>query len=333
MSVDLVIDIGSKFVTIAQRGRGVVLKEPALVLLESRRNKMRLVEAGRGATKYLHQAASNEQVIAPMRGGMIVHEFAAQEMLREFLQRVVPAKVLRPSVRMIACVSCGLTNTEKSQIEKVLIGAGCNEVTIVESPIAVAASVSEGSSQFVLDIGASKTEVAIVGHNGIVAGCSVNIGGDAFNNALIDYVTDTKRCRMTMPIAERVKKSIGSMYENDTTCTNVEMEEIGTDIDYTYKIYAKDFKNAIEPLVAKIIEVAYNLTFQIPDTMAQDILLGGIVVCGGSSYIPGLCDYIGKALALRAKQIDEPLNAAVLGALYYCDHPERLEDVLNVQMA
>lgn len=332
MSLDLVIDIGSKFVTIAQRGRGVVLKEPALVLLESKRNHMRLVEAGRGATKYLTGRQSNEQVFAPIRGGVIEHEFAAQLMLGEFIRRVVPSGILRPSVRMIACVSCGLTNTEKLQIEKVLLACGCSEVTLLESPLAVAAGIAEGSSQFIIDIGASKTEVAIVGPAGIVAGCSINIGGDAFNNALIDYVTDTKRCRMTAAMAERVKKSVGSMYENDTTCTGIDMEEIGTNQVYAYKIYARDFKNAVEPLVTKIIEVAYNLTFQIPDTMAQDIYLQGIVLCGGSSYIPGLCDYIGKALLLKSRQAEDPLNAAVLGALYYCEHPERLQDVLNIRM-
>lgn len=332
MSVELVIDVGSKTTTIAQKGKGIVLKEPSLVLLESKRSRMRLVEAGKGVGKYIGHTRAQEQIIAPIRGGVVIHEFAAVLMYRAFLQRIAPTRFLfRPPIKAIACVSCGLTNTEKNQIENVLLAAGASEVLILESPIAVAAGTEDGDSHFLIDIGVSKTEVAIVGRDGIVAGCTVNVGGDAFNNALIDYITDTKRCRMTPAAAEKVKRTVGSMYDNDTACMAVELEEIGTERMYSYKIYAKDFKNAVEPLVAKIVETAYHLSFQIPETMARDICANGIRVSGGGSYIPGLCEYIDKAMSLTTRQADDPLNAVVKGGAYFLDHPERLADALNVE--
>lgn len=330
-SVELIIDIGSKTTTVAQKGKGVVLKEPSMVLLESRRKKMRLVEAGKGVAKYVNHTRADEQIIAPVRGGIVMHEFAAALMYKEFLLRIVPYRLFfRPPIKVIACVSCGLTNTEKNQIENVLTDAGANEVLILESPLAVAAGLESGSAHFLIDVGATKTEVAIVGTDGIVAACTVNIGGDTFNNALIDYVTDTKRCRMSPATAEKVKRNIGSMYENDTACMSVELEEIGTDRVYSYKIYAKDFKTAIEPLIGKIVEVTYHLSFQIPESMAQEICRNGITVSGGSSYIPGLCEYIDQAMRLVTRQAEDPLNAVVKGGAYYAEHPERLGEVLNV---
>ncbi|MEG1395134.1 MAG: rod shape-determining protein [Clostridia bacterium] len=328
--VELVIDIGSKFVTISQKGKGVVIKEPSLVLLESRRNKMQLVVSGKAVANY---AANNSarQTIAPIKGGVVVHEYAAMLLFKDLLLRLVPYRfIFRPQIKVIACVSCGITNTEKNQIEKVLTMAGVSEVVILESPIAVCASIGDGSAQFVVDIGESKTEVAVVGKDGIVVGCAVNIGGNVFNQAIVDFVTDTKRCRLPYHLAEKTKKQVGSLYENDLTCTELDLQEIGTNRVFAYKIYAKDIKNAVEPLAQKIVEVIYNMSFQIPPELAEEIYTNGISLCGGSACLPGLAEYIGQVIEMDTHLLDDPTNVVAKGGLFYLDHPERLASVLNV---
>lgn len=326
---ELVIDIGTKFITISQKGKGIVLKEPCVALVEGRRGKLVLVDCGRGAIG--GKVSENQQIVFPVKGGIILHENAFVLMMRNFINRLVaPRPILRQPVKAIACVSCGLTNTEKEQIEKCLIKAGVREVIILESPIAVAASVDDASTQFVVDMGASKSEVAIVSPSGIISGCSVNIGGDTFNQAIVDYITDTKRCRMPIAYAEKAKKQVGSLYENDLTCINMDLQEIGTNRIFEYKITAKDIKNAIEGQVAKLVEVIYNLSFQIPDNCAQEVYLNGITLSGGCAVFPGLSEYIAMAMEMKVNVSNDPSNDIVKGAMTFLEHREKLSRVLNV---
>ncbi len=327
---ELVIDIGTKFVTISQKGKGIVLKEPCVALLEGARGKLRLVKCGRAALE--NRPTEEQQLVFPVKGGIVLHENAFVMMFKEFLGKLVPNRIIyRQPIKAIACVSCGLTNTEKNQIEQLLLKAGLREVIILESPIAVAASVNCASTQFVVDIGASKTEVAIVSPNGILAGCSVNIGGDTFNQAIIDYITDTKRCRLPMNLAEKVKKQVGSLYENDLTCTSLELQEIATNRIYEYKISAKDIKNAIEGQVAKIVEVIYNISFEIPEHLAQEVYLNGITLSGGSSLFPGLGEYISKAMEMGVNISTDPTNDIVKGGMRFLDDRSLLAKMLNVE--
>lgn len=326
---ELVIDIGTKFITISQKGKGIVLKEPCVALVEGRRGKLVLVECGRGAIG--GKVSENQQIVFPIKGGIILHENAFVLMMRNFINRLVaPRPIFRQPVKAVACVSCGLTNTEKEQIEKCLIKAGVREVIILESPIAVAASVDDASAQFVVDVGASKSEVAIVSPSGIISGCSVNIGGDTFNQAIVDYITDTKRCRMPIGYAEKAKKQVGSLYDNDLTCINMELQEIGTNRIFEYKITAKDIKNAVEEQVAKLVEVIYNLSFQIPENFAQEVYLNGIMLSGGSAVFPGLSEYISMAMEMKVNVSADPSNDIVKGGMTFLEHREKLSKVLNV---
>ena len=60
----------------------------------------------------------------------------------------------------------------------------------------------------IVDIGGGTTEVAIISLNGIVYSSSVRIGGNRFDQAIIDYVRNTKRYEIGESTAEQVKISI-----------------------------------------------------------------------------------------------------------------------------
>ena len=53
--------------------------------------------------------------------------------------------------------------------------------------------VSEAKGSMIVDIGGGTTEVAIISLNGVVYSSSVRIGGNSFDQAIIDYVRNTKR--------------------------------------------------------------------------------------------------------------------------------------------
>ena len=168
-SIDLVIDIGSKNTTVYEQGKGLRFKEPTVALVTNRGNKMVLVESGRAAAQIAERDRVKEQLLHPVKEGAIFHERAAVLMYRDFIDRVLPRSPIKPKIKAIACVSCGLTSIEKKDIENVLVRAGVGEVTLVDSPIAAAEYLGVNNS-LIIDIGGSKTEIAVVGNTGIITG-------------------------------------------------------------------------------------------------------------------------------------------------------------------
>lgn len=329
--IKLVIDIGSKYTIISQIGKGVVIKEPSLALLETNKKKIALVECGNAALKYVGALTPAQQLLYPIKDGTIFHERAAVLMYRSFIQRLLPnVSILKSHIKAIACVACGATNTEKKEIEKVLTMAGVSETVIIEAPIAINCALDENSCRMIVDIGAAKTDVAVVAKDGIVTGCTIGIGGDSFNQAIMDYMSDARGVRLSSSKIEKIKKQIGSLYENDTACLCVDVSDIASNQTQECKIYARDIKNALIPLIDKIVDVIYNLTFQIPENIAEEVYLNGIAICGGSSYLAGIIDYISVAIKMQAYQVENPSIIAGIGGMKFFENEKKLASIFNI---
>ena len=67
-------------------------------------------------------------------------------------------------------------------------------------------------SSMVIDIGGGTTEVGVISLGGIVYACSVRVGGDKFDQAIIDYIRRNYGMQIGEPTAERIKKEIGSAF-------------------------------------------------------------------------------------------------------------------------
>ena len=187
--IELMIDIGSKNITVYKKDTGIILKEPTIVAVSSEGKKTDFVAAGSEVRARLSRG-DNLQVVYPIKAGVVEHVNGAIYLFRDIFNKISNNRtILKPKIAVIAAVSCGIDNADKLDIENVLLKAGASSVTIVESPIAVSRNVDEDSC-FVVDIGASKTEVAYVRPNGIVIGCSVDVGGDELNKVIVDHIVD-----------------------------------------------------------------------------------------------------------------------------------------------
>jgi Actin-like ATPase involved in cell morphogenesis len=116
---------------------------------------------------------------------------------------------MRPSPRVLVCVPVGATQVERRAIRESAQGAGAREVFLIEEPMAAAIGaglpVSEATGSMVVDIGGGTTEVAVISLNGVVYSSSVRIGGDRFDEAIINYVRRNYGSLIGEATAERIK--------------------------------------------------------------------------------------------------------------------------------
>jgi len=194
-SNDLAIDLGTANTLIYMRDKGIVLDEPSVVAIRQEggpNGKKTILAVGKEAKQMLGRVPGNIEAIRPMKDGVIADFTITEQMLKQFIKMVHETKLLKPSPRIIICVPCGSTQVERRAIRESALGAGASQVYLIEEPMAAAIGaglpVSEASGSMVVDIGGGTTEVGVMSLGGMVYKGSIRVGGDKFDEAIINYI-------------------------------------------------------------------------------------------------------------------------------------------------
>jgi rod shape-determining protein MreB len=192
---DLAIDLGTANTLIWVRGQGIVLDEPSVVAIrqEGGPNGKKVVQqVGLSAKQMMGRTPGSISVIRPMKDGVIADFTVTELMLKHFIRKVYKAGIFSPSPRIVICVPCGSTQVERRAIRESAVGAGARRVELIEEPMAAAIGaglpVEEATGSMVVDIGGGTTEVGVMSLGGAVYSGSVRVGGDKFDEAIINYI-------------------------------------------------------------------------------------------------------------------------------------------------
>ena len=218
-STDLAIDLGTANTLIYVRDKGIVLDEPSVVAIRHEggpHGKKTIQAVGAEAKAMLGKVPGNIEAIRPMKDGVIADFTVTEQMLKQFIKMVHPRSMMRPSPRIIICVPCGSTQVERRAIRESALGAGASDVYLIEEPMAAAIGaglpVREARGSMVVDIGGGTTEVGVISLGGMVYKGSIRVGGDKFDESIINYIRRNYGMLIGEPTAELIKKSIGSAF-------------------------------------------------------------------------------------------------------------------------
>lgn len=330
-TVELSIDLGSKFINIFQKGIGPVLREPAIAIVTQVRNRLEIREAGYKAQSIMTGSLGGAKIVAPIKEGVVVDEEMAAMLLKYFLNKILPPSIIAPRIKAIVSICSSSSGSERRAVEKCCLKAGIKEVTLVEAPLSLLAYTGSIGGLFV-DMGGGKIEVSAVTNRGIAAGCSVNIAGDAFNNAIIDNLYLHYGVKVGEYTVENLKKSALSFYTNDEGSYAVSGGG-SNGSPRSLIVTAKDMRDAVIPLVDDVIEVIMSVLNQTPPELAAEILRKGIFVTGGSMHIPGMIEYLESALELPVTLLRDGENAVAIGGAKFFDNKELLSDMLGIKIS
>jgi len=102
---DIGIDLGTNSVLVSTRGRGVILREPAVVAMD--KNTGRLLNIGMAAQRMLGRTPGNIVAIRPVRDGAISDYDMTERMLKELVRKALSFSMIKP--RIIISVPSGIT--------------------------------------------------------------------------------------------------------------------------------------------------------------------------------------------------------------------------------
>ena len=334
-STDLAIDLGTANTLIYAKSQGVVLNEPSVVAIQhiaGSSGKKNVIAVGREAKSMLGRVPYSIEAIRPMKDGVIADFTITEQMLKHFIRSIHAKSFLRPSPRIIICVPCGSTQVERRAIRESALAAGASEVYLIEEPMAAAIGaglpVADACGSMVVDIGGGTTEVGIISLGGMVYKGSVRIGGDKFDEAIVNYIRRSYGMLIGDQTAENLKKQIGVAYPS---AEYKEMEVTGRNlaqgIPQSFTVSTIEMLEALaEPLNGLItaIKIALENT---PPELSSDIADRGIVLTGGGALLKDLDKMISEETGIPVILADEPLTCVVRGCGMAL---ERLEGLASI---
>ncbi len=331
-SSDLAIDLGTANTLIYVRGKGIVLDEPSVVAIRHEggpNGKQSIQAVGHQAKMMLGRVPGNIEAIRPMKDGVIADFTVTEQMLKQFIRMVHPKNLLAPSPRIIVCVPCGSTQVERRAIRESAMGAGASQVYLIEEPMAAAIgaglAVSEPSGSMVVDIGGGTTEVAIISLGGMVYKGSVRVGGDKFDEAIINYIRRNFGMLIGDPTAELIKKEIGSAFPgSEIREMEVKGRNLSEGIPRTFSVSSNEVLEALTDPLNQIVSAVKIALEQAPPELGADVSEKGIVLTGGGALLRDLDRLLQEETGLPVVVAEDPLTCVVRGCGEALEHMDKL---------
>ncbi|MDN5849245.1 MAG: rod shape-determining protein [Nitrococcus sp.] len=287
-SNDLSIDLGTANTLIYSRGQGIVLNEPSVVAIRQNRDggPKTIAAVGAEAKMMLGRTPGTIRAIRPLMDGVIADFTVTEKMLQYFIRRVHEARFFKPSPRVLVCVPCGSTQVERRAIKESAMGAGAREVFLIEEPMAAAIGanmpVDEPHGSMILDIGGGTSEVAVISLSGIVYSASVRIGGDRFDDAIVQYVRRNYGILIGEATAERIKHEIGTAFPG-TEVREIEVRgrNLAQGVPRCFTLNSNEILEALQEPLSGIVSAVKSALEQTPPELGADVAERGIVLTGG----------------------------------------------------
>ena len=296
-SNDLSIDLGTANTLIYVKGQGIVLDEPSVVAIrqDKGRGGKTVAAVGHAAKQMLGRTPGNISAIRPMKDGVIADFYVTEKMLQHFIRQVHDNSVLKPSPRVLVCVPCGSTQVERRAIRESALGAGAREVYLIDEPMAAAIGaglrVSEPTGSMVIDI-----------------------GGDRFDEALINYVRRNYGSLIGEATAEKIKHEIGSAYPGDDVQEiEVRGRNLAEGVPRSFTLNSNEILEALQEPLTGIVSAVMVALEQCPPELASDISENGMVLTGGGALLKDLDRLLMEETGIPVVIADDPLTCVARG--------------------
>ena len=316
LSKDVGIDLGTANTLVYMKGKGIIMREPSVVAVDTKTDEVRCV--GGEAKAVIGRTPGSIVAVRPLKDGVIADFDVTEAMLRYFIDKASEKRYpWTPRPRVVVCVPSGVTSVEKRAVFEATIQAGARQAYLIEEPMAAAIGadlpVEEPTGSMVIDIGGGTTEVAVIAMGGIVVSQSIRIAGDEFDQAILTHVRDAYNLAIGERTAEDIKIKVGSAVPlKDELDVEVNGRDVITGLPKTVRIESEEIRRALnKPLdeMAKAVKDALDAT---PPDLASDLMYYGILLTGGGALLRGLDvrlrDETGVSVNVSPTALDNVVN-------------------------
>lgn len=323
---DIGIDLGTATVIAYVKGKGIVLREPSVVAVDS--NTGEVLAVGKEARRMLGRTPGNIVATRPLREGVISNYTVTEKMLKYFINKVCGRFVFAP--RIMICIPSRVTEVEKKAVIDAATQAGARKVYLIEEPIAAAIGagidISKPCGNMVVDIGGGTTDIAVISLGGSVTSTSLKIAGDKFDEYIIKYIKKKHNIIIGERTAEDLKVNIGCVYPK---MQDVEMDIRGRDLidglPKTITINSSEMLEAMIEPALMIVDAVHSVLERTPPELAADISDRGIYMTGGGALVDGLDKLLQEKTGINVMIARDTVSCVALGTGKALDNLDSLK--------
>ena len=327
---DIGIDLGTATVIAYVKGKGIVLREPSVVAVDSNTNDVLAV--GREARRMLGRTPGNIVATRPLREGVISNYTVTERMLKYFISRVCGRFVFAP--RIMICIPSQVTEVEKKAVIDAATQAGARKVYLIEEPIAAAIGagidISKPCGNMVVDIGGGTTDIAVISLGFSVVSTSLKVAGDKFDEYIVKYIKKKHNIMIGERTAEDLKINIGCVYPK---IQDTEMDIRGRDLidglPKTVTVYSSEMLEALIEPALMIVDAVHSVLERTPPELAADISDKGIYMTGGGCLVDGLDKLLQEKTGINVMIAQDAISCVALGTGKALDTLDSLDSKAN----
>ena len=323
---DIGIDLGTATVIAYVKGKGIVLREPAVVAVDKISGDVLAV--GQEARRMLGRTPGNIVATRPLRDGVISDYTVTEKMLKYFINKVCGKFIFAP--RIMICIPSQVTEVEKRAVIDAASQAGARKVYLIEEPIAAAIGagidISKPCGNMIVDIGGGTTDVAVISLGGSVVSTSLKVAGDKLDEAIIRYIKRKHNIMIGERTAEDLKINIGCVYPK---IQDVEMDirgrDLSTGLPKTITVYSSEMLEALIEPAMMIVDAVHSVLEKTPPELAADISDRGIYMTGGGCLVDGLDKLLQEKTGINVMIAEDAISCVALGTGKALDNLDALD--------
>ncbi|MEA3449574.1 MAG: rod shape-determining protein [Patescibacteria group bacterium] len=311
----IAIDLGTTYTLVHLPRRGIVINEPSVVAISVTDKK--ILAVGNEAKDMLGRTPDSIIAVKPLKDGVIADYRITEAMLRYFINKAIGGlRLLRPEV-MVA-VPAGISSTERRAVIDATIAAGAKAAYIIKEPVAAAIGaeipIGSASGHMIIDIGGGTAEIAVISLGGIVASVSVRVGGNKFDEAIVEFIRKKYNLAIGERTAEEIKINIGSaLYLENKLSMEIRGRDILTGLPRSIDIISGDITEALQNELEAIINAVKQVLHETPPELSADIMDKGMVLSGGSSLLRNIDQLLSRTTSVPVYVADDALLCVVRG--------------------
>lgn len=327
-SNDIGIDLGTATVIIYDAQRGLLLKEPSVVAVDTRTGD--IITAGSDAQQMLGRTPDRIRAAIPLSDGVISDFDMTTAMISYFIKKVYAGNLIKP--RVVICVPSGVTEVESNAVVSAAASAGARKVYLIEEPVAAAIGagidISKPEGNFILDIGGGTSDVAVLSLSGIVCKTSVRMAGRKLDEAIVRYVRGKSGLLIGERMAERAKIACGSVFFTPEEDCEIEIKgrNLRTGLPGKVTVTRGELCEALSDPIETIILAVRRILEITPPELAADIHRNGLILTGGGALLHGLDRLLERETHLPVRVADNPTECVARGTAAAFGYLDQLAD-------
>lgn len=309
------IDLGTTNVLVYVPKKGIVVNEPSVVAISKGDGKVLAV--GLEAKDMIGRTPDTIVADRPLKDGVIANYKTTEAMIRYFINKAFGGvRLLRPEV-MVA-VPGGITSTERRAVIDATIAAGARAAYIIKEPVvaAIGADIPIGaaSGHMIIDIGGGTAEIAVIALGGIVSSGSVRIGGNKFDQSIVEYIRHKYNLAIGERSAEEIKIAVGSaLFMDKPLTTQIKGRDMVTGLPRIVTVSSDDTTEALQHDLELLVSAIKEVLHKTPPELSADVMDKGIILSGGSAQLRNLDELVAQSTGVPTYVADEPMLCVAKG--------------------